>query len=67
MLHGDRDEVVPIKHSEVMEQALRQVGVPTKLLRIAGGGHYPNFEGAINPPDYLGEMVRWFETYLGPR
>jgi acetyl esterase/lipase len=64
LMHGDADPIVPIKHSEVMEQALKTAGVPTKFLRVAGAGHGPTFSGATNPPDYLGEMVRWLEIYL---
>jgi fermentation-respiration switch protein FrsA (DUF1100 family) len=37
------------------------------LLRIAGAAHGPTFPGAANPPDYLGEMVRWFNQHLIPR
>lgn len=64
LMHGDADEVVPIEQSERMEDALRRAGVPVKLLRIAGGTHHPTFKGATNPPDYLGEMVKWFDLYL---
>jgi acetyl esterase/lipase len=64
LMHGDADPIVPIKHSEVMEQALKTAGVSTKFLRVAGAGHGPTFSGAANPPDYLGEMVRWLETHL---
>jgi acetyl esterase/lipase len=64
LIHGDADPIVPFKHSELMEEALKKAGVATKLLRIAGGGHGSTFSGATNPPDYLGEMVRWFETHL---
>jgi acetyl esterase/lipase len=64
LMHGDADPVVPFKHSEVMEQALKTAGIPTKLLRVGGGGHGPTFSDPANPPDYLGEMVRWLETHL---
>lgn len=64
LIHGDADNTVPHKNSEVFEQALKEVGVPVKLILIAGGGHGATFNGAKNPPDYMGEMVRWFDTYL---
>lgn len=41
-----------------------KLGIQTKLLSIPGGGHGATFPGAKNPPDYLGEMTRWFDTYL---
>lgn len=64
LLHGDKDESVPFAQSEEMEQALKAVGVPVKLIRIEGAGHGPTFPGARNPPDYLGEMAEWFNRYL---
>ena len=27
-------------------------------------GHGPKFPGAVNPPDYLSAMVRWFNKHL---
>jgi acetyl esterase/lipase len=64
LLHGDADATVPFHQSEMMEAALKKVGVPVKLIRIEGGGHGPTFDGAKNPPDYKAEMVKWFDTYL---
>lgn len=69
LIHGDADELVPFQHSELMAEALKQAGVAVKLLRIEGGGHAadfrgPGFRGAKNWPDYLGEMVRWFDQHL---
>ena len=64
LMHGDADKVVPIAQSERLEAALKDVGVPVKLLRIEGGEHHPAFKGAINPPDYKGEMVKWFDLHL---
>lgn len=64
LLHGDADLVVPFHNSEVMHDALVAVGVPAKLIRIEGGGHGSDFPGAVNPPDYLGEIVRWFDQHL---
>jgi acetyl esterase/lipase len=64
LIHGDADQTVAFKNSEVMAETLKQAGVAVKLLRIPGGGHGPDFPGAKNPPDYLGEMVRWFDQYL---
>jgi acetyl esterase/lipase len=64
LIHGDADRSVPIEQSEMMEKKLRAAGVPTSLLRIPGGAHGPTFPGATNPPDYMGEMVRWLDRYL---
>lgn len=64
LMHGDKDESVNISQSEQMEAKLKSAGVPVKFLRIPGAAHGPTFPGAINPPDYLGEMVRWFDQHL---
>ena len=64
MVHGDADTRVFFKQSEVLEAALRKAGVEVKLLRIPGGGHGPKFDGASNPPDYIGEMIHWLDQHL---
>jgi acetyl esterase/lipase len=64
LVHGDADRTVPFSQSEMMEAALRKVGVPVKLIRIEGGDHGPTFPGAKNPPDYKAAMVKWFDEYL---
>jgi len=64
LMHGDRDEAVPFSQSQDFDKALKAAGVPVKLIRVEGAGHGPTFPGAINLPDYLGEMVAWFNRYL---
>ena len=64
LMHGDKDEAVNISQSEEMEAKLKAAGVPVRFLRILGAAHGPTFPGAVNPPDYLGEMVRWFDLHL---
>jgi acetyl esterase/lipase len=64
LVHGDADQTVPFHQSEMMEAALRNAGVPVKLIRIEGGDHGPTFPGAKNPPDYKAAMVNWFDVYL---
>jgi acetyl esterase/lipase len=64
LLHSDDDRKVPISQSELFAAALKKANVPVKLVRVAGGGHSPSFAGAKNPPDYLGETVRWLDQYL---
>src|SRR5262245_48915740 len=64
LMHGDADRTVPFHQSEMMEAALKKVNVPVKLIRVEGADHGPDFPGAKNPPDYKGEMVKWFDMYL---
>jgi acetyl esterase/lipase len=66
-VHGDADEVVPYENAEVMQAALKEAGVPVDLLRVPGAGHGPTFPGAVNPPDYIGAMIDWFDRYLPAR
>jgi acetyl esterase/lipase len=62
IVHGDADEILPFAQAEAMEAALRDAGVPAKLLRMPGGTHFkPRPPGA---PDDLAEMIRWFNQYL---
>lgn len=67
LVHGDADQTVSIENSEVMQATLERAGVPVELVRVPGGGHGPTFPGAINPPDYIGAMIEWFDRYLPGR
>ena len=64
LVHGDADERVAFKQSEIMRDALHKVGVEVELLKIPGGGHGPTFPGATNPPDYVGATIDWFNQHL---
>jgi acetyl esterase/lipase len=67
LMHGDKDDQVDFAQSEAMEAKLKAAGVAVRLLRVPGGGHGATFPGAVNPPDYLGEMVRWFDRWLAAK
>ena len=67
LIHGDADDVVSYENAEVMKAALEKTSVPVDLLRIPGAGHGPTFPGAVNPPDYIGAMVDWFDRHLPAR
>ena len=64
LLHGDVDETVPFEQSAVLQAALQQAGVATHLITIPNAGHGPTFPGAVNPPDYIGAMIDWFDGHL---
>jgi acetyl esterase/lipase len=38
-VHGDRDQIVPLKHAQNMNERLKSVGVKTELVIIEGGKH----------------------------
>jgi dipeptidyl aminopeptidase/acylaminoacyl peptidase len=67
LFHGDRDEIVPIQQSELMEATLRKAGVPVTFVRVPEGRHGPGFQfetGDPRLPDEAGEAIRWFDQYL---
>lgn len=67
LMHGDQDVIVPIKQSEIMENALKQALVKVAFIKVPGGKHGPNFQfpaGDPRLPDHLGEAVRWFDAHL---
>ena len=64
LIHGDKDKIVPYEQSLNFLSKLRQEGIASKLITIPGAGHGPSFPGAINPPNYIEEMVTWFDEHL---
>jgi acetyl esterase/lipase len=68
LLHGDADDTVPIQQSVAMEAALQKVGVPVRLLRVAGGAHGSDFGTGGKPhpqfADVVRETVEWFDRHL---
>jgi acetyl esterase/lipase len=70
ILHGDADQTVPFAQATLFSAALQKAGVPSRLVTIPRGTHGPTFglaQGAPHPtdwPDYMGEMVRWFDQHL---
>lgn len=60
LVHGDRDEVVPLQQSEVLAKKLRDCGVKVELIVHPGGGHsWPNFWSEDG-----GKLVDWFDACL---
>jgi dipeptidyl aminopeptidase/acylaminoacyl peptidase len=61
-LGGQKDFNVPLLNSEQMYQALRTLGVPTRLII------YPNQYHGISKPSYLKDRlqryVAWYDKYL---
>ncbi len=70
IVHGDQDKTVPLNQSELLFEALKQVGVSAHLHTIRGAGHGQGFGGpeiermvgdfferhlkAVSPPSNLG-------------
>jgi acetyl esterase/lipase len=65
LIHGDKDKLVPIEHSQKMLAALEKAGVPCKLVTIEGAGH--GFTPQQNEKFSRPASQAWFEKYLAPR
>lgn len=61
-VHGDADAVVPLGHSLLMEEKLREHGVPCELLVIPRGGH-----GDFFRRDPRGAYWKTTERFLAQR
>ena len=61
LVHGDKDELVPIWHSEKIVAAFDEVKVPNKLVVISGAAH--GFDAAGNKK-MMDSMVEWFDKHL---
>ena len=62
MIHGDKDLLVPISHSQTMQAALEKAEVKSKFVTIEGAAH--GFNAAQNREQVLPAMVGWFEEHL---
>jgi acetyl esterase/lipase len=65
--HGDADEIVPFAQSELMEEALRRVGVTVRLRRVAGGDHGGPRFAAQDPEVRYAAIIGWFDEHLRNR
>lgn len=61
LVHGDKDELVPLWHSEKINEAFQKVNVPSQLIVIEGAGH--GFDTKGNQVMFEG-MVSWFDKHL---
>ena len=65
MIHGDKDELVPIEHSKKMLAALEKAKVDAKLVVVEGAGH--GFNDAQNKEQVLPAMLDWFDKHLAEK
>ena len=56
LIRGDKDQMLPIEHSEKLEAALRVANAPVKLVRVTGADHAIQAKPEL--PDVTPEMVR---------
>jgi len=59
LIHGDKDPLVPIQQSQVMDDALGKAGVMHKFITVPGGGHDGNMV-----PLKIADVLEWFDKTL---
>ena len=64
IIHGERDPIVPVQQSVVLDAALRKAGVETTLVIVPGGGHGGT---AFTDAKYLFQMVAFMDRQLAPK
>jgi acetyl esterase/lipase len=64
LLHGDKDTLVPLDHSEKIFEAFKKEGVPSDLTVFKGANH--GF-GGDDDRRAREATVAWFEKYLVPK
>lgn len=61
LIHGDKDELVPISNSEIMLAALKKANVTSNFITIEGAGH--GFAGK-DAKEAETALVAWFNKHL---
>ena len=65
IIHGDKDELVPISHGQRMRDAMEAAKATVKLVTIEGAGH--GYSPKQNKEIVMPETLKWYETYLAPK
>jgi len=60
IVHGDKDNLVPLSQSQTFAEALKKVGVPVQLEIVPGAGH--GF-GKLKP-EMMEKVMAFFDKYL---
>jgi dipeptidyl aminopeptidase/acylaminoacyl peptidase len=59
LIHGDKDELIPLQQSEVFAARLKEAGVPVKLVVKKDKGH-----GGLWMLNDLPTVADWFDEQL---
>ena len=62
VIMGGKDELVPMKHGQWIDEAFRNKGVQHKLIVFPDAGH--GLEGEENRARLVREAIGWFERFL---
>ena len=60
LMHGDKDNLVPLQQSELMHEALKKAGADSTLHIVKGGGHGIGF----NTPEVAKTCAEFFARTL---
>ena len=61
IMHGDKDNIVPLAQSKILDEALKKAGVESTLVVIEGAGHGgPGF----GSPENLQKIMDFFDKHL---
>ena len=63
ILHGDRDQTVPLQQSQRLDAALRKAGVESRLIVVPGAGHGGP---AFGTPEMGRQTGEFLDRHLGP-
>jgi len=63
LIHGDKDEIVPIEESRQMKRALEGAGKPVRYIEIEGMGHGPSSDDEWTR--VLSEIEAFLAVHIG--
>lgn len=66
LIHGEEDETVPIRQSELMEQAMRRADRPVRFVRLEGADHYWDSWAVESRTALFRETASFLAQHLGP-
>jgi len=58
-MHGDADETVPLRQSQILHDKLKAAGTDSTLIVLQGQGH-----GLGREPEVLGPVINFFKRTL---
>jgi acetyl esterase/lipase len=60
IIHGDKDSVVPVEQSQVLDEQLKKTGVPSKLVIVKNGTHSIDSENISPTSEEISNLITVF-------